>query len=99
MAVAAQSWNNILSYIKMSLGAPLNMIELSDTDIIDVLKEHVLPVFSQYCPWKRWVALNSSNLIDHYSGQPMYQYKIPKPVDEPIIDILDVVFGSYGVKC
>ena len=33
MSNPGQSWNNILSYIKMSLGAPLNLIEISDSDI------------------------------------------------------------------
>ena len=43
----SQSWNNILSYIKLGLGAPLNLLEFSDEELIQNLKEHVLPFFSQ----------------------------------------------------
>lgn len=34
MSNPSQSWNNILSYIKLGLGAPLNLIEISDSEII-----------------------------------------------------------------
>lgn len=83
----------------MNLGAPLNLIEISDSDIIENLKEQVLPVFSQYAPCKRWVYLGPEHMItEHSPGQPLYKYKIPKPVDEPIVDILEVIFGPYSIK-
>lgn len=98
MANPGQSWNNVLSYIKLSLGAPLNLVEISDSDIIEILKEHVLPVFSQYAPRRKWVLLSTKDLIrTHEHGQPLYQFKIPHEDDEPIIDILECIFGAYGV--
>ena len=98
MSNPGQSWNNILSYIKMSLGAPLNLIEISDSDIVEMLKEHVLPVFSQYAPDRRWVLMGPDNLLPNSKlGQPLYRYKIPHPKDEPIIDVLEVMFSSYSI--
>lgn len=93
----SQSWNNILSYIKLGLGAPLNLLEFSDEELIQNLKEHVLPFFSQYSPAKKYVLISDANRIYGGSGQPQYMYKIPKPIDEPIIDLLDVYFAPYGL--
>lgn len=100
MSNPGQSWNNVLSYIKLGLGAPLNLIEIDDSEIIEMLKEHVLPVFSQYAPMKKWVYMGPEHQVQDSSsipGQPMYQFKIPKPDDEPIVDILEVLFGPYSV--
>lgn len=99
MSNPSQSWNNILSYIKLGLGAPLNLIEISDSEIIAMLKEHVLPVFSQYSPLKKWVYMGPEHMIiDNLPGQPLYRFKIPKPSDEPIVDILEVIFGPRSIK-
>ena len=45
-----QSWDNILSYIKMKLGANVRALEYTDNEIIDYIKEHVLLDFSSYFP-------------------------------------------------
>lgn len=88
-----------LSYIKLGLGAPLNLVEISDSDLIEFLREHVLPVFSQFNPLKRWVYMGPENqIVDGAKGQPMYRFKIPKPTDEPIVDVLEVIFGPYSIK-
>jgi len=94
----AQSWNNVLSYIKMGLGAPLNLIELADSDIIDMLKEHIIPYFSQFCPLEKWVFVGPMHSLPAKIGQPPNRFKIPKEVDEPILDILEVIWGNQGVK-
>ena len=100
LAKSGQNWNNVLSYIKLNLGSPLNLIEMSDDEIIENLKEHVLPVFSQYCPLKKWLYIGPEHAINTtgFPGQPQYVFKIPKPDDEPIVDILEVLFGPYSVK-
>ncbi len=58
LARPGQNWNNILNYVKLNLGAPLNLIEMSDDEIIENLKDQVLPVFSQYCPLKKWTYIS-----------------------------------------
>lgn len=40
---------------------------------------------------------NDNRLPQKKAGNPLYRFKIPHEQDEPIIDILEVVFGSYGV--
>ena len=45
-----QTWNNLLEYIKLELGVPVNLLEISDDDIIKYIKNHALPEFSQYVP-------------------------------------------------
>ena len=48
----AQTWNDVLSYIKINLGVPLNKLEISDDDLVTNLRDQVLPLFSQYAPAK-----------------------------------------------
>lgn len=100
LARPGQNWNNILNYIKLALGAPLNLVEMSDDEIIENLKEQVLPVFSQYCPLKKWIYIGPEHAQNTAGtpGQPQYVFKIPKPDDEPIVDILEVIFGPYSVN-
>ena len=98
MAFPGQNWNNILNYIKLGLGSPLNLIEMSDSEIIENLKDQVLPVFSQYNPLKKWVYVGPEHMcVDNVPGQPLYRFKIPKEIDDPIVDILEVIFGPYSV--
>ncbi len=101
LARPGQNWNNVLSYIKLNLGAPLNLIEMSDDEIVENLKEHTLQTFSQYCPLKKWVYIGPEHAVNTTGapGKPQYVFKIPKPDDEPIVDILEVIFGPYSVKC
>lgn len=90
----AQTWNNVLSYIKINLGVPVNILEISDEDIIQNLKEHVLPVFSQFCPRKRFTMLERNHAIrGAKSGEPMTMFKIPLEPHEYVIDIRDVYAG------
>lgn len=84
-----QTWNDILSYIKINLGVPINLLEIDDDEIIENLKGHVLPFFSQYVPTKKYINVNSSNLVPFQSGQNRFNYKIPV-VDEYITDIIEV---------
>ncbi len=91
----AQNWNDVLEYIKVNLGAEINLIELSDDKIIKYLRNQVLSYFSQYSSKKNYLMINRYvNLIQHKTGQPQYQYKLPIREDEYIIDILDVYIMS-----
>jgi hypothetical protein len=85
-----QTWNDILKYIKINLGAPLNRLEISDEDIVKNLREQVLPFFSQYAPAKNFRIITNVNLIAGIGGEPIYQYKILLSPEEYIIDVLNV---------
>ena len=90
----AQSWNDVLNYIKRNLGAPLNKLEISDDEMVKDLREQILPFFSQYAPRKKFKAIDNSHLISHTPGQPLFQYKIPLVYEEYIIDILNFYFSN-----
>lgn len=61
--MAHQNWNNIIRYIKRKLGVPLNFLELTDTDIRDIIAEDVLPAFSQYIGRPGWFRLGPQHLV------------------------------------
>ncbi len=85
-----QHWNNILSYIKINLGVPINLLEISDEELIDNLRNHVLTLFSQYAPAKAFAFITESNRINSStSGSPRYMYKIPVPEGTYIVDVLE----------
>lgn len=93
-AVVGQSWNNVLNYIKRAFGTKLNLLEMTDEEIIIGLKEDVLPFFSQYAPEKRYKFITDNNIIGHKAGNPLYQYKIPVEDGEYIIDVIE----AYATK-
>lgn len=91
-AQPAQHWNNILRYIKINLGVPVNLLEISDDELILNLREHVLSSFSQYAPAKEYAFLTSSNQIHSgVAGSPRFMYKIPVPEGTYIIDVLEAM--------
>lgn len=89
----AQSWNDVLSYIKINFGS-VNKLEISDDDLVKNLREQVLPIFSQYRGRKKFKELSSANLIQSLTGQPLYQYRIPLDENEYIVDILAFNFSK-----
>jgi len=91
-----QNWNDILKYVKINLGVPFNKLEITDDDLVDLLRDQVLPLFSQYAPRKNFKAITDNNLMATGSGQPMCQYKIPLDPEEYIIDVLNFYFSKNG---
>ncbi|MCK9439484.1 MAG: hypothetical protein WC188_03965 [Candidatus Caldatribacteriota bacterium] len=87
----AQHWNDILDYVKLNLGVPINLLEINDTDLITHLRKHVLTLFSQTAPAKKFAMITSSNIINSGSGGPRYMYKIPVPEGTYIVDILEAM--------
>jgi len=79
-----QSWNNVLQYIKTNLGSPINLLELSDNEIIEYLKNHTLVEFSNYVPKKKYYVLTAGDLVE----QNIQKYKID--VSDYIIDVTKV---------
>lgn len=91
----AQTWNDVLEYVKINLGVPVNLLEISDDEIVGVLKRQVLPLFSQYTPRKKFGLIRPQDKIHHKEGEPQWQYRIPLEVDEYVIDIRDVYAGRH----
>lgn len=89
-----QNWNNVLEYIKLFLGVPVNLLEIPDDDLISYLKGQVLPLFSQYSPAVKTTTITPNNKIFIGNGGSNSAYKIPISDGEYIVDILD----SYHTK-
>lgn len=87
----SQTWSSILRYLKRELGTGVQLLEMSDDEIIEGLDEDVLSLFSQYCPAKDYTFITNSNRIAHTrAGQPQYMYLLPISEETNIIDIYDV---------
>ncbi len=86
-----QNWNNVLEYIKLFLGVPVNLLEISDDDLIKYLKRQVLTLFSQYAPAKKYTYITSANLLPLKTGYPQFRYRIPTEPGEYIVDILEAM--------
>ena len=84
MPAPIQSWNNVLQYIKSNLGVPINMLELSDDEIVEYLQNHTLVEFSNYVPKKKYYLLEKTDLVD----EKIQKYKLDTP--DYIIDVTKV---------
>jgi len=69
------NWDNILSYIKLNLGSSVNNIEFTDDEIIDIIKEHVLPEFSRFVPLIRYYVMYEYENIIARSPVLVYEFK------------------------
>lgn len=87
----SQTWSSILRYIKRELGTGVQLLELSDDEIVEGLDEDVLSLVSQYIPDKQYTWINPSCRVPHtYGGQPQFMYTLCIPEEDNIIDIYDV---------
>jgi len=100
-----QTYNNILSYIKREMGSKLNLLEMSEQEIIDGINEDILPFYSQYSPNNKYCIIGPDQKINHVldSGQNQWTYIIPSDPEEYIIDVLDAYVQNnsdlfYGTK-
>lgn len=91
-----QTWNNILSYIKRNLGTKLNILELSEEEIIEGLKDDVIPEFSQYSPDKKALRITLDDRIDSEKTGGFYTFKLNS--DIPIVDIYEVYTSSSSTS-
>lgn len=91
-----QTYNNLLSSIKRSLGSKLNLLEMSDDEIIDGIKEDIIPFFSQYSPLKKYCVIGPNQLIPFipFSGNPKWSYLLPIDLEEYVIDIIDCYINN-----
>ena len=70
-----QSWENILDFVKTELGAPIISIELNDEQIMDKIKNHVLPIFSRYSPHFVYYMMTENHNCIQYNPTKVYQFK------------------------
>ena len=97
--MAGQNWNDILKYVKRKLGTKLNLLELSDDEIIQNLKDDVVPYFSQYSPAKHETTISSADRVtDLPKGSNQWTYRIPVPEGTYIIDIFDVYYNISSTQ-
>jgi len=70
-----QNWDNLISYIKLHLGAPIMKIEFSDDELIQIISEHTLPEFSRYFPLLRYYMFTEEDNCIQYEPTKIYQIK------------------------
>lgn len=100
----AQSWNNLISFIKKKVGAPMNYLEFSDDDIRKTIVDDVLPAMSQYIgkPW--WTRIGAKDRINTahnsaYSTPDIIfdMYKIPVPDSVILVDVQHVYWNRDNI--
>lgn len=69
-----QNWDNLVMYIKDNLGADSNDFEYTDEQIVDKIKEHVLPRFSKFAPLLRYYIMRESDNVIRTSPTYVYQF-------------------------
>lgn len=103
MAENKQSWNNLITYVKRKLGVPLNLIEFTDDDIINMIREDVLPAMSQYIGKPCWIRLGVKDKINSDDSDLTYElYRIDVPEHIVLVDVQDVYYnrdnmGTLGI--
>jgi hypothetical protein len=100
-----QNWNHITSYIRSQIGS-INELEISDDELINHLRDHVLPEFSIFSPAKLWVLLSECDRVPVNPLDPDMQdktydedtYTIPLPEDVEIVNVENAYFrkGAAG---
>lgn len=110
--MSTQNWNHLLEFIKLKLGVPTNLLEISDADIQKYIKDHVIPEISNVISARAWSVITSANLIND-PNDPDYvepfkdlRYRIPMDEKYEIIDVYDAYIrpsnspyfdvGTYG---
>ena len=70
-----QSWENLIDFVKGELGAPVVNIELTDDDIMNIIKKHVLPLYSRYDPLFMYYLLFETTNCIQQNPTKIYQIK------------------------
>jgi len=98
----------VLRYVKANLGFSFQKLELTDTEILDYIKEFSLRTFSKYCPQKKKIGLNPNATATKNPLIPN-EFYIEDPDSLEILNVVevytevgnDLVFGHpvVGVFC
>lgn len=95
MAVAWQTWDNVLNFIKLNLGADVQKLEFSDDRIIEIIKEHSLMEFSMFESYTRYYKMTTNHIL---SDSPFLMYEFKEDFPYKILELkrrIDQVF-NYG---
>ncbi len=82
-----QSWDNVLSHIKIELGADVMALEISDQRMIEMIQMHVLPEFSAFSGLHKWYKMYESHIV---SEDPVLLYEF-KDFPYKIIEVKNKV--------
>jgi len=89
------NWNNTIEYIKMQLGADVNLLEIDEYKMLDIIKTVTMPEFCQYYNYIDRISYPSEQLIRIDSEyKPRYQIV---NYDRQIYEIKEVYFPSNAV--
>lgn len=81
----------VLRYIHRALGSSVQALELSDRDIMQVVYQNSLPLYSEYFPFKPYCILNPKDRIE---GQENL-YRIPNPFGLQLTGAYRVISNQY----
>ena len=84
------SSTEVLRYINRRLGASVQLLELSEKDMMNVVYQETLPTFSQYFPFLPICILTAKDRI----GKSKTEYRIPNPWNLEILGIHKYVLSS-----
>jgi len=70
-----QSYSNLIDYIKLNLGASTNAFEFTDEEMVDIICEHTLPLFSKYVPLIRYYRMTYAENLLTENPTYVYQFK------------------------
>jgi len=89
-----QNWNNIINHIKYNLGVPYNLLELSDDDIINYLKDQILPEFSQHVPNKLYIKITPTDKPLKSITLHQYEYLLNIPDDVYVLGVENIYWNQ-----
>ncbi len=98
-----QNWNSLIRYIKLHLGAPFTMLEMSDAEIQEYILDNCLPEISAFDSDQYYCKVETSdkyslkypnNLSQHDTILSQYKYIIPIDENIRILDVYDVYKGN-----
>ena len=74
MANVWQTWDNVLSFIKLNLGADVQKLEFNDDRLIEIIYEHSLMEFSMYESYTTYYRMTTNHLVQE-SPFLVYEFK------------------------
>jgi len=99
--IAFQTWENVISYIKLGLGAKVMKLEYSDDELVEIINEHVIPFYSKYDKHMIYYKFTRSHLVNPDS--PVQTYQFDDDFNYKILDIegkidINSLWDDYNVS-
>lgn len=99
MARMGQSWNNILHYVKMRLGSPPAMLEITDDELHDYFMQHTLQKMSEEFAMVKWVTVTIDDKFYDASiekGAAHAAHAVRMPLDSINVESIHEVYSLSG---